>query len=109
MGFGGAAANALFWVSDVSLTLARPVVLSVAHPELRLVRSGFLPTVLLQPNVLMIYPLQSLVPRRLLQWLLGLIFSPAGWTVSAAVAEARPNILFIIFDDWVWQHAGAYG
>ena len=24
-------------------------------------------------------------------------------------AEARPNILFIIFDDWGWQHAGAYG
>lgn len=23
--------------------------------------------------------------------------------------EARPNILFIIFDDWGWQHAGAYG
>jgi arylsulfatase A-like enzyme len=22
---------------------------------------------------------------------------------------ARPNILFIIFDDWGWQHAGAYG
>ncbi|MSU25392.1 MAG: heparan N-sulfatase [Opitutus sp.] len=24
-------------------------------------------------------------------------------------AEAPPNILFIIFDDWGWQHAGAYG
>ena len=23
--------------------------------------------------------------------------------------SARPNILFIIFDDWGWQHAGAYG
>src|SRR5947209_7998350 len=22
---------------------------------------------------------------------------------------ARPNVLFIIFDDWGWQHAGAYG
>jgi len=109
MGFGGAAANALFWVADVSLALARPVVLSVGHPELRLVRSGFFPTVLLQPTVLMIYPRRSLVPRRLLPWLLCLIFSPAGWTVSAAVAEARPNILFIIFDDWGWQHAGAYG
>ena len=29
---------------------------------------------------------------------------------SAAIAAApRPNILFIIFDDWGWQHAGAYG
>ena len=30
-------------------------------------------------------------------------------TAAAAVAETRPNILFIIFDDWGWQHAGAYG
>ena len=28
---------------------------------------------------------------------------------AAATAESRPNILFIIFDDWGWQHAGAYG
>lgn len=29
---------------------------------------------------------------------------------SARAADApRPNILFIIFDDWGWQHAGAYG
>jgi len=27
----------------------------------------------------------------------------------APAAESRPNILFIIFDDWGWQHAGAYG
>jgi N-sulfoglucosamine sulfohydrolase len=27
----------------------------------------------------------------------------------APAAETRPNILFIIFDDWGWQHAGAYG
>ena len=26
-----------------------------------------------------------------------------------AAEPARPNILFIIFDDWGWQHAGAYG
>ncbi len=26
-----------------------------------------------------------------------------------AADPARPNILFIIFDDWGWQHAGAYG
>jgi arylsulfatase A-like enzyme len=29
---------------------------------------------------------------------------------AAHAADApRPNILFIIFDDWGWQHAGAYG
>jgi arylsulfatase A-like enzyme len=27
----------------------------------------------------------------------------------AASAAERPNILFIIFDDWGWRHAGAYG
>lgn len=29
---------------------------------------------------------------------------------SLQAADApRPNILFVIFDDWGWQHAGAYG
>jgi N-sulfoglucosamine sulfohydrolase len=28
---------------------------------------------------------------------------------SAQTRSARPNILFIIFDDWSWNHAGAYG
>ncbi|WP_414659921.1 sulfatase family protein [Horticoccus sp. 23ND18S-11] len=28
---------------------------------------------------------------------------------AIAADSARPNILFIIFDDWGWQHAGAYG
>jgi N-sulfoglucosamine sulfohydrolase len=28
---------------------------------------------------------------------------------ARAAESARPNILFIIFDDWGWQHAGAYG
>jgi len=28
---------------------------------------------------------------------------------AAADDRARPNILFIIFDDWGWPHAGAYG
>lgn len=32
-----------------------------------------------------------------------------GIPVSSRAADARPNILFIIFDDWGWQHAGAYG
>ena len=32
------------------------------------------------------------------------------FTVNAAAADApRPNILFIIFDDWSGNHAGAYG
>ena len=26
-----------------------------------------------------------------------------------AADAPRPNVLFIIFDDWGWQHAGAYG
>ena len=30
-------------------------------------------------------------------------------TASPAKDAERPNILFIIFDDWGWQHAGAYG
>ncbi|HUR57445.1 MAG TPA: sulfatase [Opitutaceae bacterium] len=29
--------------------------------------------------------------------------------ISRAADTSRPNILFIIFDDWGWQHAGAYG
>lgn len=33
----------------------------------------------------------------------------AGVTHAGAADGARPNILFIIFDDWGWQHAGAYG
>jgi N-sulfoglucosamine sulfohydrolase len=28
---------------------------------------------------------------------------------ATARAADRPNLLFIIFDDWGWQHAGAYG
>ncbi len=28
---------------------------------------------------------------------------------SSSAAPARPNILFIIFDDWGWQHAGVNG
>jgi len=39
--------------------------------------------------------------------LLGLsLFAAASLCAQSAV---RPNILFIIFDDWGWQHAGAYG
>ena len=28
---------------------------------------------------------------------------------AAATPAARPNILFVIFDDWGWRDAGAYG
>jgi arylsulfatase A-like enzyme len=30
-------------------------------------------------------------------------------TVTVSAAEARPNILFIILDDWGWRDSGAYG
>lgn len=30
------------------------------------------------------------------------------WAASAA-ETTKPNLLFIIYDDWGWQHAGAYG
>ena len=46
-----------------------------------------------------------------LRWLpfffLSLLACPL-WSADVP-ASARPNILFIIFDDWGWQHAGAYG
>jgi arylsulfatase A-like enzyme len=28
---------------------------------------------------------------------------------SPAAETSRPNLLFVIFDDWGWQHAGVYG
>ena len=37
------------------------------------------------------------------------LFSAANSSSHAAETQQRPNILFIIFDDWGWQHAGAYG
>ncbi|MEY2882246.1 MAG: hypothetical protein RLZZ15_4626 [Verrucomicrobiota bacterium] len=46
--------------------------------------------------------------RRTLPLALILLFARA-LPVAFAAAPARPNILFIIFDDWGWQHAGAYG
>lgn len=33
----------------------------------------------------------------------------SGHRLEAAEQARRPNILFIIFDDWNWSHAGAYG
>ncbi len=32
-----------------------------------------------------------------------------GPRLQAAEQDKRPNILFLIFDDWGWNHAGAYG
>jgi arylsulfatase A-like enzyme len=32
-----------------------------------------------------------------------------GSRLQAAEPDRRPNFLFIIFDDWNWNHAGAYG
>jgi len=49
-------------------------------------------------------------PRILLAICLGLtLFFLAGAASRAAAADARPNILFAIADDWGWPHAGAYG
>jgi arylsulfatase A-like enzyme len=31
------------------------------------------------------------------------------FVAQPAEAQQRPNLLFIIFDDWGWNHAGAYG
>src|SRR5829696_6997186 len=38
----------------------------------------------------------------------GLLLAATAAPVAAA-EPGRPNVLFIIFDDWGWQHAGAYG
>lgn len=51
-------------------------------------------------------PLSMKLPRSL-AFLLAFLLNLAA--ASAATAPARPNLLFIIFDDWGWQHAGAYG
>jgi len=37
-----------------------------------------------------------------------LMFAGAVAFGHAAASTARPNILFVIFDDGGWQHAGAY-
>jgi arylsulfatase A-like enzyme len=55
-----------------------------------------------------------IIPPLRSRWSL-LVFAAAllSLHVAAPLAQAadatRPNILFIIFDDWGWQHAGAYG
>ncbi|MGE3777382.1 MAG: sulfatase-like hydrolase/transferase, partial [Pirellulaceae bacterium] len=47
--------------------------------------------------------------RKLLALGLFLVAAGMGSPARAADLPARPNILFIIFDDWGWNHAGAYG
>lgn len=46
--------------------------------------------------------------RCLILVIASMTFSPAA-RVTAAEQPSRPNILFIIFDDWHWNLAGAYG
>jgi arylsulfatase A-like enzyme len=41
--------------------------------------------------------------------LFGLLLMAATGLGAAPGSPARPNILFIIFDDWGWRDAGAYG
>src|SRR5947209_890896 len=38
-----------------------------------------------------------------------LVLLAGGPRLAAAEPAGRPNILFVIFDDWNWNHAGAYG
>jgi uncharacterized sulfatase len=50
--------------------------------------------------------------RRLLAWFLGAALTlPGAGRVGAAdrPADARPNILIAMADDWSWPHAGVYG
>ncbi|MES2695621.1 MAG: sulfatase [Verrucomicrobiota bacterium] len=47
---------------------------------------------------------------RRISFVLALLAFAVGVSSAARAADsARPNFLFIIFDDWGWQHAGAYG
>ncbi len=49
-------------------------------------------------------------PGLLCRLILALLALASFASVAQAAAEkSRPNFLFIIFDDWGWQHAGAYG
>jgi arylsulfatase A-like enzyme len=51
------------------------------------------------------------LPRALVAGLTILLSSGTshGAELAQAPGAARPNILFIIFDDWGWNHASAYG
>src|SRR5262245_3574759 len=48
-------------------------------------------------------------PRLVAALCSGLFALTAVLAIPATAAETRPNILFIIFDDWNGSHAGAYG
>lgn len=54
-------------------------------------------------------PLVSCLRFSRLVALAAVVLAPLMSSVVHAAENARPNILFIIFDDWGWQHAGAYG
>lgn len=53
--------------------------------------------------------------RQTTLWVPALLLAILGIVPQGRAAEqdaavpARPNLLFIIFDDWGWSHAGAYG
>ena len=40
---------------------------------------------------------------------LALILSTFVFGASSSAAEARPNLLFFIADNWAWPHAGVLG
>jgi N-sulfoglucosamine sulfohydrolase len=50
-----------------------------------------------------------LTPRSLLVFIAAIVLPALTVPRARAADSTRPNILFIIFDDWGWQHAGAYG
>ena len=47
--------------------------------------------------------------RTFVSWVGVLAAVSCGLAAAPAAAQQRPNMLFIIFDDWGWNHAGAYG
>lgn len=47
--------------------------------------------------------------RKFISVLAGAFILSFGGNVFGKPKPACPNILFIIFDDWGWQHSGAYG
>jgi arylsulfatase A-like enzyme len=51
----------------------------------------------------------SYAMKRLIYALLASVALVAAISTTARAADERPNILFIIFDDWSREHAGAYG
>ena len=54
-------------------------------------------------------PLHERFSLKILAGLIAALLTLAGTAPASAKSPQQPNILFIIFDDWGWQHAGAYG